>query len=504
VSHNTEVRAIWWHSQVYGLGSIVNRAAGLVLLPIYTHVLTADEFGLNALITIVTELMAVPLGMGLGNALIRFYIASRDEATRRRVVSTAFLSFLALAAVFSLLAAPAAYLTCRLIFSSSDHHALFTLAYLGLIFTVLFNMELQYIRAQKRSVFFLIVSTGRAVLFMLTNLYFVLVAKLAVAGIVYGTLLAAAVISLPVFAVIARETGFRFSLTALREMVVFGLPTIPAVLLDTALSAVDKYYINRFLSVGAVGPYALSERLVNMLRWFVTTPFGQIWVVRRLEVLETGDRRDTSAFEGIFVLFHAVLTGVALTLVLFAPEVLAVVAPPSFAAAAAVVPFFAVSQVLFATQMHFEIGIYHAKQTRLMPLASGIALAVSILANYFLTQRFGIIGAAAGSLLATCGRTATVTIYATTRSGIGGGFGWTSWLAILMLAAGMSAISFAIFGISVSLAGIAVKAALIAIFSVILAAVFLGRKRASKPTKGGSPSKCQIDSAETVPAKGTG
>ena len=41
----TESRLIWRHGRIYGVGNLLNRTAGLVLIPVYTHKLSVEEFG---------------------------------------------------------------------------------------------------------------------------------------------------------------------------------------------------------------------------------------------------------------------------------------------------------------------------------------------------------------------------------------------------------------------------------------------------------------------------
>jgi O-antigen/teichoic acid export membrane protein len=471
---SSEGRSIWKHSSTYGLGSIVNRGAGLILLPVYTHVLTPAEFGLNALVVLSTEVVAVPLGMGLGHALIRFYVDARDDSERNSVAATAFLSFCALAGLFALLSYSAAYAACMVLFGNAEHRTLFALGFLALIFTALFNMELQYIRAQKNSRLYLALSAAKAALFILFNLYLVVILRLGVIGIVLGTLISSAALSLFILVDILRRTGLRFSTHRLSAMARFGLPTVPAVLLDTALSATDRYFLNLFLSPAAVGKYALAERLAAMLRWFVTSPFGQIWVVRRLETLGNNDLKESATFDRIFLGFHAVLVTVALGMVLFAPEIVQVVATAKYGETALVMPLLVLSQILFATQMHFEIGIYHAKRTEYLPVSSAVALAASIALNLMLTPLLGLLGAALASLGAMLLRLIVVWLFSMRVASLAHSFLWSGWLLVVGLGLATAWGGHSMFGAEVNAYGIFGKLALMAVFAAAMALVFTG------------------------------
>ncbi|MFX8035931.1 hypothetical protein ABTK80_19945, partial [Acinetobacter baumannii] len=70
------------------VANVVNRAAGLLLLPLYAKVLSPAEFGVYALISVVGDIVAVMLMIGMINAFTVVYFEHPDDRGRSRVVST--------------------------------------------------------------------------------------------------------------------------------------------------------------------------------------------------------------------------------------------------------------------------------------------------------------------------------------------------------------------------------------------------------------------------------
>ncbi len=485
-----ELKTIWKHSRIYGLGNVVNRAAGIILLPVYINVLAPEEFGLYALITIATELLAMVLGMGLGTALVRSYVDRRGDVERHRVVSTAIITYLFLALLFALLADPLAYATCILLFGSPQHQWLFTLAYWALIFTVLFETQLNYIRVRKKSLQYLLVSIGKAVLFLVLNLLFLLVLDLRVLGIVYGTLFSAAVISVALLASILSRTGFRFSIRILRELASYGLPLVPASFIDVAITSLDKYVLNLLVTTAAVGNYAVGDRLASLLRMFIAAPFTQIWVVRRLETLSQEEDDDEVTFSNIFHYFLIVITGAALTLAMFSPEIVALIASREYLDAALVVPLLACAQILATIEMNFEIGIHHARKTWFLALRSAITLVAAIPLFYFLIASFGLLGAATARLLVHLIRTSLVAWFAIPLSPVVRMFLWRPALSVLALGVLAYTISVLLFETTVSPLALVVKAGLLALFlgTLLITPAFVP-ERGTKPRRFASQMK---------------
>lgn len=435
---NSELNTVWKHSRVYSLANILNRGAGLVLLPVYVNILTPEQYGLYALLTIITEMTAVLLILGLGQALVRFFVEVETEEERHQVASTTFVLFGCIVIVFALIAPLLARATVAVLLDDQRHVWLFTVGFWALAVTALFNVQLQYYLVQKRSWSYLWISLAKVLSFLVTNILFVVSLDMGVLGIAYGTLLSAAMITFFLQVRILRETGTTVSLTLARRLINFGLPLVPAVLLDTLLATMDRFFLNHLQTPQVVGQYALAERVGSLLRMFVIVPFGQIWIVRKLELLKTGDDADGS--NEVFLYFFAIFVIGALGMALFAPEIVTLLAAPDYAPAAHAIPLLAATQILLAIKMHFEVGVFHSGKTHFMFWASAIAVAVGIPTFYFTIKLWGLLGGALAVFLVQSVRVAVITIFACRVSSVGKGFPWYRLLILVALASGVAAI----------------------------------------------------------------
>jgi O-antigen/teichoic acid export membrane protein len=65
-------RALFQQSSLYTLGNIANRAAGMLMLPVYTHFLDDRDYGLLELIELFLAIAAISLGLkAVGDAMVR-------------------------------------------------------------------------------------------------------------------------------------------------------------------------------------------------------------------------------------------------------------------------------------------------------------------------------------------------------------------------------------------------------------------------------------------------
>src|SRR5262245_23333621 len=79
------------HSAVYGLGSILAKALGCLMLRLYTHYLSPRDFGLVERMGLSISGLGMVLQMCIAPALLRSYAAAPSSAEKKKAVSTVFL-----------------------------------------------------------------------------------------------------------------------------------------------------------------------------------------------------------------------------------------------------------------------------------------------------------------------------------------------------------------------------------------------------------------------------
>ena len=78
------------HSFIYGVGGVLVKMVGFLLLPFYTHYLSPVDYGVLEVLDVTMSLLGMFLNMGITAALLRYYGAAQTEEERRKVVGTIF------------------------------------------------------------------------------------------------------------------------------------------------------------------------------------------------------------------------------------------------------------------------------------------------------------------------------------------------------------------------------------------------------------------------------
>ncbi len=71
----------------YMIGMVSTRAAGLILIPLYTHYLSPDGYGVITLLLMTTDIIALLMGMGITAAILRYYAEKVCSASAGAVFS---------------------------------------------------------------------------------------------------------------------------------------------------------------------------------------------------------------------------------------------------------------------------------------------------------------------------------------------------------------------------------------------------------------------------------
>ncbi|WP_207456475.1 lipopolysaccharide biosynthesis protein [Azospirillum sp. SYSU D00513] len=392
----SEAATILKHGWLFMVANVVNRAAGLLLLPLYTKILTPSEFGVYALVVVVSDLLAVMLMIGLNNAFTAVYFEHAEEEGRRRVVSTCLLALAGASAALLALCYPAGMAASWAMFGSTEHTTVMALALGTVALTTLFELTLAYYRVQKRSGLCLGVSVAKVGALLGFNLLFLWGLDLGVPGIFLANAASFAALALLLVTAILRGTGFGFSGAVLRRVVTLGLPYMPQSLLDIANNFVARWLLNILLSTAAVGIFAFGMRLSQILYMFLTASFLQIWSVRRLE--SQHEAVDVEQADFVFHLFVLVLTGAALGMALTTPEILWLIASADYAPVLSCMPFLVLAFVLHGIRMNPEVALLKAKRVGVLPWISAASLAVGTGLAVLLVWRWGLVGAAVANL----------------------------------------------------------------------------------------------------------
>lgn len=390
------VRRTLSQAAVYGLGTVLANAAGIVMLPIYTRYLTPTDYGLLEYLQMIVDVVSIIFGARVFSGVFRVYFDRQDEQHRRTTIFTALLSDLALntigAAVLIAFASPVASFVIR-----DENFAEYLIIFsFGLVTMAMTTVPMIYLRALERPWWFIFVSLSKLLMQVGLNIYFVVQLGWGPRGVIYSTLITGAVVGGGLCIWTLRRTGWAPSRIIAERLLRFGIPFAIAGIGTFYTTYGDRFFINHFWSLAEVGVYALGYRFAFALGYLVFGTFNQAWAAQAYQVYREPDGVVT--FRRVFVLLSTMLVVVGTALSVLAHDFLRIMADPSFLGAASMVPILVAAIIVRGLGEFCGFGIRYAEKTKYALQASLLSVAVMTVGYLVLIPPLGGLGAAIATL----------------------------------------------------------------------------------------------------------
>lgn len=393
------LRALAGDSLVYGLSSIIARFISIWLTPIYTRILTPDDYGAMSLVTATIALIQMVAGLALDNAAARWFFDARaaDEEGRRRPFATWIWAHLAVASACAGLLVLLAEPLSRALARDESLAPLLRLVALTVPMSVASSVAMTWLRMQRRAWMTVLCVTGTTLLQIALTLLFVVGMRRGLVGIYWAQLVAGGVYVVVSVAVAHRAMTPRlFDRPLLRQMLRYSLPLIPASLAYWVVGSIDRFFIQRFVSTAEVGIFGIGASIASLVTLAVWA-FQQAWGPFALSIHKEPDAHRTF---GVIFLGYCGAGALAVGgLSLFAPLAIRVFATPAYDRASLVVGALAMSYVLMGLSSIVGIGYTIAKASRPTAAAVGVSAVVTVALNALLVPRFGMVGSAVATLV---------------------------------------------------------------------------------------------------------
>lgn len=385
------------HTAIYGSGFVATALVGFVLVPVYTHYLTPDAYGLLALMLVFYGLAKQVYDLGLTNSIARFFFDESEGPGLRRMTSTGILFMVAYGGLLTALMAVFDSQISGVLTGTSRHGDLVRVVAVTLYAEALAIVPLTLIRMQERSVAFVSLTVARVVASLVLSVVFVVVLDMGVEGALWGNAVPAVGVLVLLTPEYRRAVGGKPSYHLLRQMLAFGLPFFPVLLSGWLMDTSDRWLIEIFRTRAEVGYYSLANR-IGQIMGIAVAAFMMGWAPLRYRIYSQagapGVYRRVANYYAVAVSIGSVAIAV------FGPAIVEVLAPPSYAPAAGVIPLLMLGCALQGLYFLMVTGMGVTKKTTPMAWVSMTGAAANFGLNLFVIRHWGIKGAAATTAFA--------------------------------------------------------------------------------------------------------
>jgi len=456
------------HSLVYTIGNLLYRGASFLLVPLYAHYLGAEEYGTLELLYVTAGIFQTLFASGVAHAALRFYFEYNDERERNAVISSAILGSGAVTLFGVLVLMLFAPTFSGWLFDGPSQATAFRIVFAALVLEISREINLAVVRAKEQSTFFVATALFQLLVQVGANVYLVVVAQQGVVGILLGNFLSTLAVWALLMVSTLRSCGMRFELSKLLAVWKYGYPLMLSGLSFSILGSSDRYLLNAYSSLGAIGVYALGLRISKVVPILIVDPFTKSYGPYRFSIMKQPQAE--TVYGRVLTYYGLAAAFAALALVVFGREIVRLASAEEYWGATSLLAPLLVVGVMEGATYCFQTPIYIHKRTPFIFYIALTAGLINLALNLAFVPLWGIHGAALAA-----GATSVCTGIVTLRVGqrllrIPYEFGRLAKIALVAVGLGLPG---ALIHPAPLALGIALKLALLAAFPLALTALRL-------------------------------
>ncbi len=364
IFHRIRSSAFVRSSFVYLVGSVMNSALPMLLLPVLTRYLTPTDYGIIATSTVLVQMFTIVLGLNAFGLISRAHF-DHDAKAQQRLVSTSISLALILSGFLWVLILPSSnFLESVTKFPASWTSVLILIALISTIQTTYLSL-IQARDEPRRYVRLQIVSTT---LNLMLSIFFVVAIGMDWRGRMLAIIISGVIIALISLHGLASRLNllrFSFDKSSLRSLFSFGVPLIPHFIGGWVMTMVARLYLNHLATVADTGLYSVAFSIASPIALIVGAA-NQAYVPALFSKLSNSVTPDKLRLARILLLGAAALPVLAVFYGVAAYWFLPLLVGPRFHGAAAYVFWLGLG---FAVQgVYFIFGnlVVFSKRTSLM------------------------------------------------------------------------------------------------------------------------------------------
>jgi O-antigen/teichoic acid export membrane protein len=387
-------------SVLYMLPLVASNLFPFLTLPIFTRILTKEDYGILALAQVYAVFVSGLANFGMSLSYERNYFQYRESPLESAQLMFSSLAFVvANCAVLGTLTYLFRNILAEKIIGAPGYGDILFYAFLSncmVNFTAYYQI---YFRNTGKAFHYVGFAVAMSLLNLIASLYLVAFLRVGVIGLVYAHLVASGVAFLIMTAMFVRTFPVSLNRAILRESIRISYPLTPRIFMGAVSQQFDKYMIGLLSTLGSVGVYRIGQQ-VAFLVFSYMTQLENVFIpqtYRRMFDLKEKGKEATGQY---LTPFFYVSIAMALMVSLFAEEAISILTPSSFHGAIDIVIILSMYYGFLFFGKITGTQLLYMKKTHITSLLTFFSLGLNIGLNIPFIMKWGALGAAWGTCIA--------------------------------------------------------------------------------------------------------
>lgn len=389
----------------YGIGVILVRLGSFFVLPIFWKHMDPEQFGIIGLSNALLTFLGPVFGLGLSDAVQRFYFDWKPER-RRAMVATIFFGSVLFGSILALLLDSVGPTLFPVLIEKVPFNPVLRVTLWAGFFSAMNLIPLAVLRMEEKTRSFSALTVAMFLTQTGFTLFFVVFRKTGALGYITGQWMHFLFWGLVFLGLMFRDLirgGLQVDGKEIGKVLHFALPTVPTAVLEGAFSTLDRFFLDKFGSLSTVGVYTVAGQFGSALN-----VCNQILRLSWFPMLfrSAAERKDTPRVLGrLAPIYVALLLIVAHLIAVFSAPVIEWIGNPKYLDVHDYIPFLLFAYWVQSIGTAYGRGMDLANRMKLsfwVPLISGV---VGWIAMAYAVPKWGGWGVALAFIVAIATRT---------------------------------------------------------------------------------------------------
>jgi len=367
---------------------------GILLIPVYTRVLSTDEYGILELLIVFSNFLLLLLPFEMKASIGRFYFDFNKDRNKLKIYIS---QVILVVGFFSIIQIILYLIVSRLLWSNSK---LFGVDYYPFIFVilltsglrVLYPIVLKLLQNRGDSIKLAQFTILYSLLGVLLNILFIVILGYGVVGFLYAYVITGLIIFVLTLLYLKNDFCFSINTKMIKESIRYSSPLLLSSLFAFLYQFADRFIISYSNTNSEVGIYSLAVKyaiLLSLLHVALNRVLNPYFY-------STLSKKNAKSKNLVFASRYNVILfiGIGYIMALFSQELINIIAPEAYSKAGIIAPIIILAYVVHSFYFNSTRILFFFKKTKIISISSIFVGGLSFLLNILLVPRFGSVGAA--------------------------------------------------------------------------------------------------------------
>ena len=377
-------------SAVYGIGQVINSAIAVLILPILTRSFSTAEIGLIDLLTVVETFGIIFSTLGVDTALTFYFWDNKHDVNKqKKYISTAFISLL-LFSTLSFFLLLSLRQPIERFYLKGEVGQVYFYALLIIPFMCMYSLFAKLCRIFRKPILFNIITVTYVLIYILFVLLFIYKVNLGIEAVFIGKGVGYSIIIVISIIYFRKSLFHGIDFKYLKEMLAYGLPLTPLLLIDWIMKFSDRFFINQFLTTTELGYFAVYVKIAMGIT-IIVGAFNKAWGPFAMSIKDQAGVQNVYAKAMNVYIFLTFIAALCIQMV--SPVLVRIFATQEYLARGYLIGFLSVPIIFHGMYGIVSVGLNITKKNIFITFGVLIASLINIALDYFLIPKYGLTGA---------------------------------------------------------------------------------------------------------------